>query len=186
MRMIGRKWLFSNFKCFFVRRKCFGIFIRVHIQISDVVVGWSQIRMIGRKWLLLNCKCFFVIRKCFGIFTHVENTKGLTPLVRQPIHSSPRWGNGLYQRPTQFLYINKQSFSVLEREEKRLPTGAHGRIAKKRSWMRQTMNESTCSNSIIHCLSHSTQCDTNATIEEQIQSLQMYATIPYSNSDRYE
>src|SRR5436305_718419 len=67
--MIWRKSFLSNFKYFFVRRKCFRVFSHVSIHLTDVVVGSSQIRMIWKKSFLIDFKSFFVILNSLLIIT---------------------------------------------------------------------------------------------------------------------
>src|SRR5580693_2885012 len=69
MRMIWRKSFLSNFKCFFVKRKCFRVLSHVFIHRTNVVVGSSQRRMIWRKSFFEDFKCFFVIPNSILIIT---------------------------------------------------------------------------------------------------------------------
>jgi hypothetical protein len=87
----------------------------------------------------------------------VENTNGFYPPVRQSIHAVI-YEHGLQKRPSRNIFVFQQAeFLCVGLKENRHPTGCLKVNSRKRSFFVQTINDATCSNSIIHYLHKETR-----------------------------
>ena len=97
-------------------------------------------------------------RKCFRetlFLLKIQN--GVHPPIRQSIHVVIN-GHGLQKRPSRNIFVFQQAeFLCVGLKENRHPTGCLKVDSRKRSFFIPTINDATCSNSIIYYLNKETR-----------------------------